>query len=435
VRQSASTGIYTIYYAEKLPDGRVLRVAYPGSFYAEQESSLMDQAITGLLILVALVALFAIAMSRRESNMLRSLSRAVKEAQEGGSDLPGFDNADLDEALFALSSANRELKSLNEEKLALSQRLEYILANINEGVLLLMDGELVYHNRRAEEILDFKIPKNILDINNQEMINVFASLSGGQSGPLQLGDKSIIVSQALAGGVSRLILLHDVSDQEKYSGYKSDLIGNISHELKTPLALIMGASEVIVKDADMPRSYLDKFLGTIHKNSGRINALLDDLIFLHRLESTRENNVQKCELGETVEELGGLLGQLEKELRYDFEEATVKINSTHLISVLSNLIINANKYSQGEVIEVAIQKNGHLLEIRVSDQGPPIPQAERDRIFERFYTVSKSRNRGVAGSGLGLSIVKHIARVYKGEASLEANQSGGNTFVVRLLEK
>ena len=394
----------------------------------------MDQAVTGLLILVALVAAFALIMSKRGSDMLRSLSLAVKEAQEGGRDLPGFDNHDLDEALFALSSANRELKSLGEEKLALSQRLEYILAGINEGVLLLQDDEIVYHNRRAEEILNFKIPQKLMDINNQEIMNFFAAFTGGREGALRLGDKSIAVSQT-ASGVSRLILLHDISDQEKYSGYKSDLVGNISHELKTPLTLIMGASEVILKDPAMPREFLDKFLKTIHRNSGRINLLLDDLIFLHRLESAPESEVYETDLGEMVEELKDLLGPMEKKVSYDFEEATVRINSTHLISVLSNLIINAEKYSRGDAVEAAVHRRGGFVEIRVSDQGPPIPPAEAARIFERFYTVSKSRNRGAAGSGLGLSIVKHIARVYRGEASLETNPQGGNTFVARLLEK
>lgn len=434
VRYSRTTNSHTIYYAEKLPDGQVLRVAYPAAYYDGLNNALMDQALTGLAGLVAVAALFALVISKRMSRMLASLSLAVKEAQNGGLDLPGFDNDDLDQALFSLSAANRELKVYSEENLNLRRRLEYILAQINEGVLLLAGDKIVYHNQRVEEILNFRMPENISDIKNRGILDVFASFTAGRSGDLLLGDKTIIVSQA-ASETGRLVMLHDISDREKYSGYKSDLVGNISHELKTPLALIMGAAEVIVKDSKMPRTYLDKFLGTIYKNTQRVNQLLDDLIYLHHLEGSQESEPGLADLTETIEELKDLLGPMEKEVNYKFDPGTARIHAAHLISVLTNLISNAAKYSLGEVIVVEMKRGGGFLEIRVADQGPVIEPSEAERIFERFYTVSKSRNRGESGSGLGLSIVKHIARIYRGRVFLEKNLSGGNTFIVRLLEK
>jgi two-component system phosphate regulon sensor histidine kinase PhoR len=434
LRLSRTTGAHSIYYAERLADGRVLRVAYPASYYDGRRNALMEQATTGLLALVAIVGAFAFIISRRSSAMLAALSRAVKEAQGGGLELPSFGNDDLDKALFSLSSANRELKLYGEENLQLQERLEYILANIEEGVILLVDDRIVYRNRRAEEILQFPLPGNLAAINSQEMMDVFASFRGGQTGELQLDDRTIVISQAVSDA-SRLIMLHDVSDREKYSGYKSDLVGNISHELKTPLALIMGASEVILKDADMPRAYLDKFLGTIYKNTQRINQLLDDLIFLHHLEGVQDSEAGETDLSEMIGDLQDLLGRVDKKVEYQFDPVEARIHATHLISVLTNLINNADKYSKGESIDVEVRKNNAVLEIRVSDQGPQIPPSETERIFERFYTVSKSRNRGASGSGLGLSIVKHIARLYQGQAQVEPNANGGNTFVVRLVEK
>ena len=434
VRYSRTIDAHTIYYAERLPDGRVLRVAYPAAYYDARNNSLIDQAMTGLAVLVAAVALFAFFISRKMSVILISLSRAVREAQAGGQELPGFDNEDIDQALFALSAANRDLKLYSEENFNLRQRLEYILANIDEGVLFLIDDRIVYHNPRVEEILDFQVPERLSDIGNQEMIDIFGSFVDGQNGNLQLGDKTIVVSQA-SSEHSRLILLRDISDQERYSGYKSDLVGNISHELKTPMTLIMGAAEVIVKDPEMPRAYLDKFLHTIYKNTQRINLLLDDLIFLHQLEGANESEPVETNLKEMVEDLKHLLGQTGKEVSYQFDQGSVRIHATHLISILTNLIGNADKYSQGRSIEVEVKKAAGALELKVSDHGPRIPASEAKRIFERFYTVSKSRNREESGSGLGLSIVKHIARIYKGQVLLAANSRGGNDFIVRLLEK
>ena len=434
VRYSRTTNSHTIYYAEKLADGQVLRVAYPASYYDAQKGSLMSQAMTGLAVLMALVALFAFLISRRMSRVLSSLSLAVQEAQEGGRDLPGFDNDDLDQALFSLSAATRELKLYSEENVNLRQRLEYILANIEEGVLLLLDEKVLYHNRRAEEILNFAIPENLMDIANQAMMDTFASLTSGRIGELRLGGKIIVVSQAISES-SRLVMLRDVSDREKYSSYKSDLVSNISHELKTPLTLIMAAAEVIVGDAQMARPFLDKCLNTIYRNTQRISLLLDNLISLHRLESAREVDPGETDLGELVDDLLELMGRTTKDISYKFDPGQVKIQAAHLISILTNLISNANKYSQGDHIDVEMRKTGGALEITVSDEGPLIPASERERIFERFYSLSKSRNQEKSGSGLGLSIVKHIVRLYQGRVTAEADDRGGNRFVVRLVER
>ena len=434
LRYSYTTDSHTIYYAEKLPNGHVLRVAYPAEYYNEQNAALMNQAAVGLFILIVAIALFAFLASRKLNSMLMSLSQAVKDAQDGSQDLPSFDNDDLDNALYSLSSATRELKYYSHENSQLNQRLEYILANINEGVLLIANETILYHNRRAEEILDYKIPSDIKSIEKQEIINVFESFIQGEIGDLKLNGKTVNVDMAISGP-SRLVMLHDITDQEKYSGYKSDLVGNISHELKTPLTLIMAAAEVIVKDGEMPRNFLDKFLNTIYKNTQRVNLLLDNLIFLHQLEGAKSAEPDEMSIDEVVNDLKDLMGAPAKTINYNVASGQVRIHGTHFISLLTNLINNALKYSQGDRIEVEIKKNGSVVEIRVSDLGPVIAPTERERIFERFYSLSKSRNREKSGSGLGLSIVKHIARLYNGQAFVEENEQGGNTFVVRLVER
>ena len=434
VRYSTTTNSHTIYYAEKLPDGRVLRVAYPAAYFDALTGSLLSQAFIGLIVLIASVAIFAFIISKKMSHTLSTLSAAVEEAQTGGHDLPSFNNKDLDQALFALSAATRSLKLSSADNYNLRQRLEYILANIDEGVLMLAEDEIIYHNQQAGEILNFKIPAQMTNICAQEMLDVFAGFKNGLTGELRLGGQTIIVSQTISEA-GRLILLHDVSDREKYSDYKSDLVGNISHELKTPLTLIMGAAEVILKDKEISRDYLDKFLNTIYRNSHRLNLLLDDLIFLHQLESGPETTPEEADLAEIIADLKELMGPITKTVNYKISSGTCKIHAAHVISVLTNLISNADKYSHGESIEVSVVKNSKTLEIQVADFGPIIPKSNFERIFERFYTVSKSRNRGASGSGLGLSIVKHIAKIYKGRAWLEHNNSGGNTFLVHLVER
>jgi two-component system phosphate regulon sensor histidine kinase PhoR len=112
----------------------------------------------------------------------------------------------------------------------------------------------------------------------------------------------------------------------------------------------------------------------------------------------------------------------------------VNVLEHHFHSLISNLLDNAFKYSKGGNIYLEINKNSKIS-IKVEDEGPVIPFEEQGRIFERFYTVSKSRNKYKSGSGLGLSIVKHIAEVYNGTVKLYPNDKGGNTFEVVIYEK
>jgi len=114
------------------------------------------------------------------------------------------------------------------------------------------------------------------------------------------------------------------------------------------------------------------------------------------------------------------------------EASVVMVRHEHMLSILTNLIDNARKYSTGSRIIVNMTKLDSTTQITVDDQGPQIDMADRDRIFERFYTCSKSRNKNHSGTGLGLSIIKHITKLYSGAVWIENNAAGGNRFVVQL---
>jgi len=431
-RGSRTTMTDTVYYAEALPDGRVLRVAYPAQYF--EPNALLAQTLASLVILAALAAFFAFLISRRFGAALDELGRAVSDAQAGGTELPSFDNESLDQALYSLSAAVRGLRLSSLEKAELNARLDYILNNISEGVILFEGDRIVYHNQRAREILNSELPGDVGLADRPELITLLKGLTSGAARELRLGGQIVAVDRA-ESGESRLTLLHDISDRERYSGYKSELVGNISHELKTPLAVIMTAAEVIVKDPETPRPVLEKFLKTIYQNARRLDSLLEDLIFLHKLESLVSRAPEAVNLEDILSEIKELADPGDKEILYDFDSGPAAIHGTHLISLLTNLIGNAVKYSTGSVVQVTVRKREKTLELKVADEGPAIPAGERERIFERFYALSESRNRGQSGSGLGLAIVKHIARQYNGRVLVAENEAGGNTFCVTLVEK
>ncbi|MDR1606783.1 MAG: hypothetical protein LBT38_00010 [Deltaproteobacteria bacterium] len=441
-RQSDTTGRKTMYYAQKLTDNVILRVSSPLEYFDSQRALYFRQALIATGILALAVALFSFWASQRLANVYRELSVAVTLAKKGEKDLPTFNSGELDEALFALSAANQDLLGKNQEIALLNERLEYILSKINEGVVFLSGQNIVYHNQRVEEILGCQIPESTAQIAKPEILSVFAAVKNSRLNQLKIGEKIIFFDQARQNSDKLLVIFHDMTEKEKYSSYKSDLVGNVSHELKTPLALVLGAAEVILKDPEMTRPFREKFLNTLYRNAQRLNSLLDDLISLHELESRPEALAEEGQLSELIEEIKELVepsGKIpgdkvpnDKTIEWLYDPVTIYFQSAHVISVLTNLVNNAIKYSKGPKIVVEARLKDHYLQISVADSGPVIPDSERDRIFERFYSMSRSRNRDRSGSGLGLAIVKHIARIYHGQVRLTENDMGGNTFWVFL---
>ncbi|PJB78118.1 MAG: two-component sensor histidine kinase, partial [Acidobacteria bacterium CG_4_9_14_3_um_filter_49_7] len=181
---------------------------------------------------------------------------------------------------------------------------------------------------------------------------------------------------------------------------------------------------------------VNKFHEIILNQTGRLNSLIGDMLELHRLENT-SNTVsgRKPVLwNEVVDELKSQYRDCGKKLQFRETDEAVYVRREHLDSLLVNLVDNAVKYSSGDIVAIEMTHSGKTVTICVSDEGPTIPADQRERIFERFYTISKSRNRRNGGTGLGLSIVKHIATLYKGSVSVEENKQGGNSFTVRLKE-
>lgn len=441
VRQSDTTGIPTIYYAESLGPGLALRVAYPAEYYQRQEKALFGQTFGGLCALAAAAAAYALLAFRRSGRTMRELGKAVEAARTGEDPAATFGNECLDGALHSLSAATRRLRELDEERAALNRRLEYVLDNISDGVILFRGDDILYSNASAARVLGASVPGSVSGASDPALITLLESLAtGAASGQLRTCGKIIAVSvtgegTGSHGGEGKVAILHDLTDREKYGLYKADLIGNISHELKTPLAVLLAASEVTLKEPGMPEHVRTGFLETIRRNVLRLSAILGDLDYLHRLESVDDAAGAESDLAEAVADGADAAAIEGKTLEREISGGRVALYGPHVTSVVANLVANANRYSTDDLVRLRAVAAGGTVTFEVEDGGPAVPVSERERIFERFYSLSKSRNRDKSGSGLGLSIVKHIAMIYDGEAKALGNSRGGNTFRVTLRER
>jgi len=225
----------------------------------------------------------------------------------------------------------------------------------------------------------------------------------------------------------------------KLENVRKDFIANVSHELRTPITSIKGFTETLI-DSDLEdKEEVRHFLEIIRKHSDRLNAIIEDLLSLARIEQDGKNiKFMNCKIISTLENAIEIckIKASEKNIAIDiYADRTLKskINPSLVEQAVVNLIDNAMKYSEkGAKIIVRLYKENKNIVISVEDFGCGIKEKHLSRLFERFYRVDKARSRKQGGTGLGLSIVKHIAEIHKGSVSVKSELEKGSTFFIKL---
>jgi two-component system phosphate regulon sensor histidine kinase PhoR len=250
---------------------------------------------------------------------------------------------------------------------------------------------------------------------------------------------SLADPQAERGGA--VIVLSDMTRIHRLENLRRDFVANVSHELKTPVTSIQGFVEALMDGGPDDPEQGQRYLGIIAKHAERLNAIIDDLLSLSRLEEGAERRAilfEDVELKPALEaavELAGIRAE-QKHIKIQLscdESISAKINAPLLEQAIVNLVDNAVKYSdEGTTVSIEVSQEDKEIAISVKDTGCGIPQEHLARIFERFYVVDKSRSRKLGGTGLGLAIVKHITLVHGGHVGVESAPGEGTTFTIHL---
>ena len=224
---------------------------------------------------------------------------------------------------------------------------------------------------------------------------------------------------------------------KKAEKMRIEFVANVSHELRTPLTSIKGYTETLLQDIEDGRTADPEFLKIILKNSNRLLALINDLLDLSAIESgADELHPADLDLKEitshVITHLQSLSAKKNTRVETEFKTPYLHADPKRVEQVLTNLIDNAVKYCPaGSAIRVGWSQEANEIVLRVSDNGPGIPEKYLDRLFERFYRLDKGRSREMGGTGLGLSIVKHIMQRHNGSVTAESALGQGTTFVCR----
>ncbi len=265
------------------------------------------------------------------------------------------------------------------------------------------------------------------------------------SGDLSLGDytPSSREIDALAQAMNKMAgqLNADMTRLQHLENMRRDFVANVSHELRTPITTIKGFVETLLDGAMKNPEEARRFLDIVARHADRLNAIIEDLLVLSRIEQgTGENDItfENVHVGDVLVaavqtcERKAIGKQINIELDCD-QTITARVNPVLLEQAVVNLGDNAIKYSElGSRVSIKVVRESGEIAITVSDSGCGIAEEHLPRLFERFYRVDKARSRKLGGTGLGLAIVKHIAQAHGGRATVMSRVDEGSTFSIHL---
>jgi two-component system sensor histidine kinase SenX3 len=341
----------------------------------------------------------------------------------------------------------RREKSINtEERRELPMLLLNTLNQLDGASLIIAPGEIaIFANLEAEKLgilRDGRIQSEELLASIRVVRRTNVKQTGTieiARGPIGEGKREITVNVIpLSQGELVLVMLRDESEAQRVHEVRRDFVANISHELKTPIGALSLLSEAVMEAKDDSES-VTKFASRMQIEAKRLTDLVQEIIQLSRVQDS--DPLHEAEVLLTSDLIKEALDQCRttadaRKISLFFQEskdAYIQGDHDQMTMAVNNLIENAVNYSpQGTKVSVSTSVEDGIISIAVSDQGIGIPEAEVERIFERFYRVDPARSRETGGTGLGLSIVKHIVTKHGGEISVWSSENVGSTFTIRL---
>ena len=438
-RYSSTLMEKTLYRAQRLADGSVLRIS-------------VSRATSGVLVLgmlqpILLVLIVALVLSALLS---KRIARWVVAPLENLDLEHPLENDTYEELAPLLGRINQQRRQIDLQLAGLQRRNDefaQITGSMKEGLILLNEkNQILSINPMAQRLFETDescVGEDFLAVERSPEVSA-AIQTALQSGycELQLARGEHIyqldISAISSGGavIGAVILVFDVTENARAEQSRREFTANVSHELKTPLQSIMGSAELIenglVAAQDMPR-----FVGHIRTEAARLVSLIEDIIRLSQLDEGGELPFEVCDLAEiareTTDSLADAAEQRKISLTFSGEPLGLCSVKRLLSEICYNLCDNAIKYNrEGGQVMVSVSRVGEEAVLAVKDTGIGIPPEHQERVFERFYRVDKSHSKESGGTGLGLSIVKHAVQDLGGHLALSSTPGEGTEIKVYL---
>ena len=446
-RISDTTGKKTVYYAEKLEDGTILRASLPFETIDIFEPTNLKVCIG----IVTIVMVFSISLSMK---LVRTIIEPLKNLENVTSRIAGGDlnirvkslsNDEIGSLGKTFNNMADQLQAKIKEVVDKQNRLESILRSMESGVIA-VDGDdtVITINPYAKRVFGIrrdisgeKISKYIKDYD----INTFLNEEDDSEKEVKIlhpVERELRIKKAsIIDGIDRIgkvIAVQDISDIKRLENMRSQFVANVSHELKTPLTSIKGFTETLkyVEDEETRK----KFLDIIEKEADRLGRLINDILILSKIESDISGEEDEFLPNKVIDDVINMVRVLadNKNITIELDERNYDLlfgDKDRFLQLVLNIVENSIKYSnEGSTVKISSFTKGDNYNLIVEDNGIGIPKEDIPRIFERFYRVDKARKSG--GTGLGLAIVKHIVKTFNGNIKVESVLGVGSKFIVQI---
>ncbi len=420
---------------------------------AEIFRALTGELISAAAIIVTGAVVPAYLLARRFTQPLRDLSDGANRLAEGdlGYNIRVGGSREFSALARTFNSMSDSLAASFAQVAEDKKRLRTILSGMAEGVIGVdEDRRVLFANDRARALLDVSIERQqpiaevVRNATVEDLVEMAMASNEPHRAELEFKGESprfvAVYAACMPGPSGAVLVLNDVSELRGLERMRQDFAANVSHELKTPLTVIKSTLEALQYGAVDDVAVRGEFLERILAETDRLDALIQDLLRLSRIESgDLALEVESVRVAEAI--ASGLDRQATRAEAKTLqlievpppEPVAFHADEEVLTTILDNLIDNAIKYTNngGKVI-IRWTATEQTVTLDVQDTGIGIPERDLHRVFERFYRADKARSRAAGGTGLGLAIVKHLVQAMKGQVKVASELGRGSTFSITL---
>ena len=428
-RSSATLYEETVYCAKKLADQTVVRISFTNLTVLSLLTNMIPIIITVIIISLLLAILLA---SKTGKNIVIPLNSLDLDTP-----LQNDVYEEISPLLHRIDKQNVKISSQIETLKNQKKEIAFILENVTEGIIIMNNkGNVLSCNKVAQDLFPCKEDAYFLnyfrDISYKKLIE--DALKGKSSNTkINIGNEMFSFSaspiKTFENSYSVFLFIHNITEEEHSSEIRRQFSANVSHELKTPLTSIMGASELLANGM-VQKEDIKIFANNIYSEAQRLFKLVQDIIKLSKLDEKIDFEFKRTDLSQVTNDVISHLRKKANDkkiiIKSNIISAGINAVSSVLYEMLYNLIDNAIDYNKlgGEVF-IDILKTEENIIWKIKDTGIGIPKEDLSRIFERFYRVDKSHSKESGGTGLGLSIVKNGANLHGVKIDIDSTLGEG----------
>ncbi|MEG0711268.1 MAG: ATP-binding protein [Niameybacter sp.] len=410
------------------------------------------------VVAMAIAAVLSAVFARMITVPITQLTKSAKQLASGSfSRIPIYSTDEIGQLTqsfnYMATELSRTMGAISSEK----SKLEKILQNMADGVMAFnRQGVLIHANPVCTEIVgknnmdhrfDYIFPNLGVEVSFDQLMKneEMEQLKNDEGVMMSVEDRYYNLHFApylnvFGESEGLVVVMQDVTNQQKLDQMRKEFVANVSHELRTPLTTVKSYTETLLDGAIDDREIAMQFLKVMEKEADRMTNLVKDLLELSRIDNKQmQLDMRVLDLQAMVQEtLDAQKIHIEKKghkLIYEADpetEYTMLGDSARIRQILHNILSNAIKYSiDPGTISLKLYKNKDWITLQVQDTGIGIAKPDLARIFERFFRVDKARSRSQGGTGLGLSIVKEMVELHDGSINISSKVGKGTTVTVQ----